>query len=49
MGITAAVLHPAQQQRGAIREKRRAGVEDTIDLVWPVGGCQDRVAFVELK
>ena len=32
-----------------VHEKGRAVVEYTIDLIRPVGGCQDRVEIVALK
>jgi len=47
--MTAAVLHAAQQKGGSVREKGRARIEDTIDLVRPVRGCQNGIEFVALK
>ena len=40
---------PIGRKGGATREKGRAWVEPTINLVPPVCGCQDRVEFVALE
>ena len=47
--VAAAILDPAEQQRRAVGEPRRAGVEDGVRRIRPVRRRQDRVVRVAVE
>ena len=46
MGLPAAILDAAQQQRRAVGQPRRAGIEHAVDRIGPIGGGQDGIVLV---
>ena len=46
MRVSASILHPAQEQRRAVGEQRRAWVEDAVRRIRPLRRRQDRIRVV---
>jgi hypothetical protein len=46
MGHSSAIFYAAEQERFAILEQNRAGIEDTVDWIRPVFSGQDRIAAI---
>jgi hypothetical protein len=49
MGMTAPILHPAQEQSCSIGQQRRARVKNAIGGIGPSRGGQDWVELVAAK
>ena len=49
MGETAAILHPAKQQRGAVRQQCCSGIEYAIDPIRPVFAGQDWIGGMPMQ
>jgi hypothetical protein len=46
MRVPAPIFDAAQEECCSIFQQRRAGIEDAIDGIRPIGRAQDRVPFI---
>src|SRR5207302_1251283 len=47
--VPASILHATEQQRRAVSEARRGGIEDRVRWIGPICGRENRISIVTMK